>query len=99
MNDGRWLIRFSRENTCQAPSAAIENPFSTYLIGACIDAVSLGLVGPVGLVVWRGKTVSSRPFRSARPGRPARTEAFYVGFLTVLHQFREWALRARERAA
>src|SRR5688572_14794089 len=36
MNDGRWLIWFSPLNTNQAPLAAIESPFSKYLIGACM---------------------------------------------------------------
>src|SRR5436190_5486198 len=36
VNDGRWLILFRLLNTTQAPLAAIERPFSTYLIGACM---------------------------------------------------------------
>ena len=40
VNDGFWLILLSREKTCQTPLAAICNPFSAYLIGACIVALS-----------------------------------------------------------
>ena len=36
VNDGRWLILFRLLNTAQAPLAAIESPFSTYLIGLCM---------------------------------------------------------------
>src|ERR1051326_7428404 len=32
VNDGRWLILFNVWNTIQAPFAAIDRPFSTYLI-------------------------------------------------------------------
>src|SRR3979490_771225 len=37
MNDGRWLILFNLLNTTQAPLAAIESPFSKYLMGACMS--------------------------------------------------------------
>ena len=40
MNDGFWLILFSLLNTTQAPLAAIESPFSKYLMGACMRLVS-----------------------------------------------------------
>src|SRR4051812_21962655 len=36
MNEGRWLILFKPLNTCHAPFAAIESPFSKYLLGECI---------------------------------------------------------------
>jgi len=34
--DGFWLTLLSCENTCQTPLATIDNPFSAYLIGACM---------------------------------------------------------------
>ena len=37
---GLWLILFSVLNTAQAPFAAMDNPFSKYLMGACIGDVS-----------------------------------------------------------
>ncbi len=37
MKEAFWLILLTRENTCQAPSAATANPFSMYLMGACIS--------------------------------------------------------------
>src|SRR5215217_7937423 len=40
VKDGRWLNRFRLLNTTQAPLAAIERPFSKYLIGACMLYVS-----------------------------------------------------------
>src|SRR3954465_4263506 len=36
MNEGRWLILFKPLNTTQAPLAAMESPFSAYLMGACM---------------------------------------------------------------
>ena len=36
VNDGFWLILLAAEKTCQTPLAAIDSPFSTYLIGACM---------------------------------------------------------------
>src|SRR5262245_20298758 len=36
VNDGRRLILLSVLNTPHAPLAAIDSPFSTYLIGLCI---------------------------------------------------------------
>src|SRR5688500_18893971 len=38
MNDGFWWILLATENTCQAPLAARERPFSTYFMGACMPA-------------------------------------------------------------
>src|SRR5665213_1765129 len=39
INEGRWLILFRPLNTTQAPLAAIESPFSAYLMGACIQSL------------------------------------------------------------
>ena len=39
VNDGFWLILLSCEKTCQIPLAAIDSPFSAYLIGACMYAL------------------------------------------------------------
>ncbi len=39
VNDGRCLILFRPLNTTQAPLAAIESPFSTYLMGACMSSL------------------------------------------------------------
>src|SRR5262245_57064219 len=36
VTEGFGLILLSRENTCQAPLAAIDKPFSTYLMGGCM---------------------------------------------------------------
>ena len=36
VNDGRWLILLRLLKTIHAPFAAIESPFSTYLIGLCM---------------------------------------------------------------
>src|SRR5688500_12773379 len=36
VNDGFWRILLATENTCQAPLAARERPFSTYFMGACM---------------------------------------------------------------
>src|SRR5207249_12116351 len=36
VNDGRWLILFSVLKTIHAPFAAIDRPFSAYLIGLCM---------------------------------------------------------------
>src|SRR5262245_41645676 len=36
VKDGRWLILFKLLKTTHAPLAAIESPFSAYLIGLCI---------------------------------------------------------------
>src|SRR4029434_4999023 len=36
VNDGFWLILFSCEKTCHTPLAAMDSPFSAYLIGACM---------------------------------------------------------------
>src|SRR5712691_13519810 len=36
VNEGRWLIWFRPLNTVQAAFAAIESPFSKYLMGACM---------------------------------------------------------------
>src|SRR6266436_10435177 len=36
MNDGRWLILLRVLNTTHAPFAAIDRPFSAYLIGLCM---------------------------------------------------------------
>ena len=36
MNEGFCLILLAAENTCQTPLAAIDSPFSTYFIGACM---------------------------------------------------------------
>src|SRR5882672_8850733 len=41
VNEGFSLILLAAENTCQTPLAAIDSPFSTYFIGACILAPSL----------------------------------------------------------
>src|SRR6185437_40690 len=41
VNDGFCAILFRLLNTNQAPFAEIESPFSRYLIGACIQSVSL----------------------------------------------------------
>jgi hypothetical protein len=37
MNEGFCLILLAVENTCHTPLAAIDRPFSTYFIGACIE--------------------------------------------------------------
>src|SRR5687767_13964990 len=36
MKEGFCEILLATENTCQAPFAAIESPFSTYFMGACM---------------------------------------------------------------
>src|SRR5688572_14639133 len=36
VNEGFCCIALAAAKTCQAPLAAIDSPFSTYLIGACI---------------------------------------------------------------
>src|SRR5258708_26753646 len=36
VNAGRWLILFRLLKTTHAPLAAIDRPFSTYLIGLCM---------------------------------------------------------------
>ena len=41
VKDGFWRMAFAAENTCHRPLAVTASPFSTYLIGACIDVVSL----------------------------------------------------------
>ena len=41
MKEGFWLILLATENTCQAPLAARERPFSTYFMGACMPFYSL----------------------------------------------------------
>src|SRR5688500_6614767 len=43
VNAGFWLILLSREKTCQTPLAAICNPFSAYLMGACMCGALLSL--------------------------------------------------------
>src|SRR5579862_5907795 len=51
MNDGRWLTLFTRLKTTQAPLAAMESPFSKYLMGACIQSSPQGAVSgrlPIG---------------------------------------------------
>src|SRR3981081_1925796 len=36
VNDGRWVVLFSVLKTIHAPLAAIDRPFSAYLIGLCM---------------------------------------------------------------
>ena len=38
VNEGFCLILLAAENTCQMPLAAIDSPFSTYFIGACMQS-------------------------------------------------------------
>src|SRR5271165_4179843 len=38
VNEGFWLMLFTRSNTAHAPLAAMVTAFSTYLIGLCIYA-------------------------------------------------------------
>src|SRR5579859_3724737 len=52
VNDGFWLIRFSRSNTAQAPLAATVTPFSTYLIGRCILVSLLDPLVPHVRPLW-----------------------------------------------
>src|ERR1043166_548074 len=40
INEGLWLILFNPLKTTQAPLAAMDSPFSKYLMGACIRVVS-----------------------------------------------------------
>src|SRR3954471_19246624 len=53
VKDGFWLIWLAVLKTCHSPLAAIDSPFSTYFIGACIQVSPLGRsrtgVGPVAL--------------------------------------------------
>src|SRR5712691_7910380 len=44
VKEGFCLILLAAENTCQTPLAAIDSPFSTYFIGACI--ANLLMSGP-----------------------------------------------------
>jgi hypothetical protein len=37
VKDGFWRMEFAAEKACHRPFAATAIPFSTYLIGACID--------------------------------------------------------------
>ena len=41
VNEGFCLILLAAENTCQMPLAAIDIPFSTYFIGACMSVLLL----------------------------------------------------------
>src|SRR3954469_18083817 len=41
VKDGFWRTEFAAEKTCHRPLAVTASPFSTYLMGACIDVVSL----------------------------------------------------------
>src|SRR5687768_14638660 len=46
VNEGFWLILLAAENTCHMPLAAMDSPFSTYFIGACMRHSSKRPVGP-----------------------------------------------------
>jgi hypothetical protein len=71
VNEGFWFTVFRRENTCQAPLAATESPFSTYFIGACIE--SSGLVRDGANRQFRDFTeVFSHFFALSASGRGAR---------------------------
>src|SRR5215471_3118717 len=50
VNEGLWLILLRLSKIVQAPFAAIERPFSTYLIGRCMRSL-LSLPRPRSL--WR----------------------------------------------
>jgi hypothetical protein len=45
VNEGFWLIRLAAEKICQAPLAAIDIPFSTNFIGACMLSSLLNRAG------------------------------------------------------
>src|SRR5688572_7404627 len=62
VNEGFCLIRLTVENTCQMPLAAIDIPFSTYLIGACIQSVS------------SQNAVRLKPDTTSRPARAGHHE-------------------------
>src|SRR5688572_9865541 len=69
MNEGFCLILLAVENTCQAPLAAIDRPFSTYFIGACmrrfLQKLVLELAGS-GLLTSVGAVVPGFPARRSR---------------------------------
>jgi hypothetical protein len=46
VNEGFCLILLAAENTCQTPLAAIDRPFSTNFIGACIATLLLPAEAP-----------------------------------------------------
>src|SRR4030095_13796727 len=84
MNEGFCLILLAVENTCHIPLAAIDRPFSTYFIGACISVSSISRFWfrRPGLVVQTGKFLVNKAGpalqlarRGPSPGQRAGTSS------------------------
>ena len=80
VNEGFWLILLAVEKTCQMPLAAIDSPFSTYFIGACMRLVSSVAAGRSRPGSRRWCRLSSAQVLAAIPEMIGRDSAQFGGF-------------------